>query len=69
MGVDFIEQRLDTDYGIYAKSAKRKIEATLSESVRNESSLVRETMRLLHVGEPSTEERVKTYINQVRVQF
>lgn len=66
MGADFIEQRLDTDYGIYAKSAKRKIEATLSESVRDESTLVRETMRLLHVGEPSTEERVKTYLYQVR---
>lgn len=66
MGADFIEQRLDTDYGIYAKSAKRKIEATLSEAVRNESTLVRETMRLLHVGEASTEERVKTYLHQVR---
>jgi len=66
MGADFIEQRLDTDYGINARSAKRKIEATLSESVRNESRLVRETMRLLHIGEQSTEERVKTYLNQVR---
>lgn len=66
MGADFIEQRLDTYYGIYAKSAKRKIEATLSEPVRNESRLVRETMRLLHVGESSTEELVKTYLNQVR---
>ncbi|AYV69746.1 YafY family transcriptional regulator [Niallia circulans] len=66
MGADFIEQRLDTDYGIYAKTAKRKIEATLSESVRNQSTLVRETMRLLHVGEPSTEDRVRTYLNQVR---
>ncbi len=66
MGADFIEQRLDTDYGINAKSAKRKIEATLAESVRNESRLVRETMRLLHIAEQSTEERVKTYLNQVR---
>ncbi|MCT2344591.1 helix-turn-helix transcriptional regulator [Niallia taxi] len=66
MGADFIEQRLDAYYGIYANSAKRKIEATLSETVRNESRLVRETMRLLHVGEQSTEIKVKMYLNQVR---
>ncbi|MDO7908756.1 YafY family protein [Paenibacillus sp. JX-17] len=66
MGADFIKQRLDADYNLYAESAQRKIEAALPESVRNESRLVRETMRLLHVVEPSTESKVKAYINHIR---
>lgn len=66
MGADFIEQRLDTEYAMEAKSAQRKIEAILPESVRNESTRVRETMRLLHTVEPLTRARVKTYLNQIR---
>jgi predicted DNA-binding transcriptional regulator YafY len=66
MGADFIEQRLDTEYAMEAKSAQRKIEAILPESVRNESTRVRETMRLLHTAEPLTKARVKTYLNQIR---
>ncbi|NUU79412.1 helix-turn-helix transcriptional regulator [Paenibacillus xylanilyticus] len=66
MGADFIEQRLDTDYGLKAKSAQRKIEAILPESVRNESTRVRETMRLLHTVEPLTDEMIKPYLNQIR---
>ncbi|MGG4402523.1 YafY family protein [Paenibacillus amylolyticus] len=66
MGADFIEQRLDTEYAMEAKSAQRKIEAILPESVRNESTRVRETMRLLHTVEPLTRARVKTYLNRIR---
>ncbi|WP_145150016.1 YafY family protein [Paenibacillus xylanexedens] len=66
MGADFIEQRLDTAYAMEAKSAQRKIEAILPEAVRNESTRVRETMRLLHTVEPLTRARVKTYLNQIR---
>ncbi|WFA85495.1 helix-turn-helix transcriptional regulator [Paenibacillus amylolyticus] len=66
MGADFIEQRMDTEYAMEAKSAQRKIEAILPESVRNESTRVRETMRLLHTVEPLTRARVKTYLNQIR---
>ncbi|WP_091020243.1 MULTISPECIES: helix-turn-helix transcriptional regulator [Paenibacillus] len=66
MGADFIEQRLDTEYAMEAKSAQRKIEAILPEAVRNESTRVRETMRLLHTVEPLTRTRVKTYLNQIR---
>lgn len=66
MGADFIEQRLDTEYAMEAKSAQRKIEAILPEAVRNESTRVRETMRLLHTVEPLTRARVKTYLNQIR---
>ncbi|WP_342570794.1 YafY family protein [Paenibacillus sp. FSL R5-0749] len=66
MGADFIEQRLDTEYAMQAKSAQRKIEAILPESVRNESTRVRETMRTLHTLEPLTRVRVKTYLKQIR---
>ncbi len=66
MGADFIEQRLDTAYAMEAKSAQRKIEAILPEAVRNESTRVRETMRLLHTAEPLTRSRVKSYLNQIR---
>lgn len=66
MGSDFIEQRLDTEYAMQAKSAQRKIEAILPEVVRNESTRVRETMRLLHAAEPLTRASVKTYLNQIR---
>ncbi len=66
MGIDFIEQRLDGDYGNVSKMARRKIEAILPERVRGESSRVRETMRLLQAGEPITSWREKDYIGQAR---
>ncbi|MED4955836.1 YafY family protein [Paenibacillus sp. FSL R5-0527] len=66
MGTDFIEQRLDSDYGRVAKAAKRKIEAILPEPVRGESARVRETMRLLRAGEPVTGRKEKDYLGQVR---
>ncbi|WP_261304370.1 helix-turn-helix transcriptional regulator [Paenibacillus andongensis] len=66
MGTDFIEQRLDGDYGSVAKAARRKIEAILPEPVRGESTRVRETMRLLQAGEPVTSWREKDYLGQAR---
>ncbi|MFD1175852.1 helix-turn-helix transcriptional regulator [Paenibacillus puldeungensis] len=66
MGTDFIEQRLDAEYGSYSKAAKRKIEAILPETVRSESTRVRETMRLLHTGEPLTSEKEREYLAEVR---
>lgn len=66
MGADFIELRLDHTYASEAESAQRKIEAILPESVRNESTRVRETMRLLHGNDPLTGEAVKTYLKQIR---
>lgn len=66
MGTDFIEQRLDTEYSSVAEEARRKIEAILPEPVRDESTRIHETMRVLHAGEPLTGERVKNYLGQVR---
>ncbi|MGO4268874.1 helix-turn-helix transcriptional regulator [Paenibacillus sp. TAF58] len=66
MGTDFIEHRLDGDYGSVAKAARRKIEAILPEAVRGESTRVRETMRLLQAGEPATSWREKDHLGQAR---
>lgn len=66
MGADFIEQRLDLEYGNVAKAARRKIEAILPETVRSESTRVRETMRLLHTGEPLTGKKEREYVAKVR---
>ncbi|WP_166242939.1 helix-turn-helix transcriptional regulator [Paenibacillus turpanensis] len=66
MGTDFIEQRLDNHYSVVAKAARRKIEVVLPEKVRSEAARVRETMRLLHAGEPATGQKVKEYLAFVR---
>lgn len=66
MGTDFIEQRLDTDYSSVAVEVRRKIESILPEPVRCESARIRETMRVLHAGEPVTDGKVKDYLGQVR---
>jgi predicted DNA-binding transcriptional regulator YafY len=66
MGTDFIEQRLDGDYGNIAKAARHKIEAILPEAVRGESMRVRETMRLLQASESVTGLREKDYLGQAR---
>lgn len=47
IGTDFIEQRFDDKYRGRAQAARRKIEAILSENVRNETSRVRKALRLL----------------------
>lgn len=65
-GTDFIKQKLDGEYGNAAKAARRKIEAVLPEQVREESARVRETMRLLHVGESVIGRKEKDYLGQVR---
>ncbi|MFB9327842.1 helix-turn-helix transcriptional regulator [Paenibacillus aurantiacus] len=66
LGTDFIEQKLDGDYGGVAKSARRKIEAILPEPVRAESARVRETMRLLRAGEPAATSKEKDKLGQAR---
>lgn len=66
MGTDFTQQWLDDEYGSATMTARSKIEAILPESVRSESTLVRETMRLLHVGESVTSQKEKDYLGQIR---
>ncbi|WP_440119592.1 helix-turn-helix transcriptional regulator [Paenibacillus sp. QZ-Y1] len=66
MGTDFILQRLDREYSSEVEGARPKIEAILPESVRDKSTRIRETMRVLHTGEPFTHQKVKNYLGQVR---
>ncbi|WP_068784238.1 helix-turn-helix transcriptional regulator [Paenibacillus phocaensis] len=47
LGTDFIEQRFDDHYREGAQVARRKIEVTLSDSVRSETSRIRKSLRLL----------------------
>ncbi|UJF34842.1 helix-turn-helix transcriptional regulator [Paenibacillus hexagrammi] len=47
IGTDFIEQRFDHDFRTRAGSARGKIEVLLPESVREETSRVRKSMRLI----------------------
>lgn len=48
IGTDFIEQRFDDDYRVKAQDAHDKLEIILPENVRNETSRVRNAMRLLN---------------------
>lgn len=66
MGTDFMDQRLDADFGSVAQSVRRKIEAVLPEPVRVESRRIRETMRLIHVDEPITGRKEKDYLTIAR---
>lgn len=66
IGTDFIEQRFDVDYGIGARTSRGKIEAILPESVRNETSRVRNTIRLLSSGEEVTWLKEKEYMVSIR---
>ncbi|WP_178022109.1 YafY family protein [uncultured Paenibacillus sp.] len=47
IGTDFVEQRFDDDYRDRANVARRKIEVTLSDSIRSETSRIRKSLRLL----------------------
>lgn len=56
---EFIEQRFDDYYRDRANVARRKIEVTLSDSVRSETSRIRKSLRLLAPGKqaPPSNER------------
>ncbi|WAH36050.1 helix-turn-helix transcriptional regulator [Alicyclobacillus dauci] len=66
IGTDFIEQRFDYDYRVRAQAARGKIEAILPESVRNETSRVRKTMRLLNSGKKVTPSKEREYLEKIR---
>ncbi len=66
LGTDFISQRLDNKYSDVVEQVQRKIEAVLPEGVREESTRIRETMRVIHAGEPQIDNKVKSYLSQVR---
>jgi predicted DNA-binding transcriptional regulator YafY len=66
IGTDFIEQRFDDDYRVKAQDARGKIEAILPESVRNETSRVRKTMRLLISDKQVKQSKEKEYLEKIR---
>ncbi|WP_240415699.1 helix-turn-helix transcriptional regulator [Paenibacillus periandrae] len=66
MGTDFVEHKFDSDYSAKAQSARDKIEAILPESVRQETSRVRTTIRLLTTGETYNSGREKECLEALR---
>ncbi|MFF2911293.1 helix-turn-helix transcriptional regulator [Paenibacillus sp. NPDC057934] len=67
IGTDFIEQRFDDEYRVRAQAARRKIEAILSDSVRNETSRVRKALRLLTPGKRDVMSTEREYFEKIRL--
>ena len=66
IGTDFIEQRFDDDYRIKAQDARSKLEIILPENVRNETSRVRNAMRLLNSDKQAMPSKEKEYLEKIR---
>lgn len=66
IGTDFIEQRFDADYGLRASSSRNKIEAILPESVRQEASRIRQTIRLISPDKEIMSGKEKDYMEAIR---
>ncbi|GGH86889.1 putative DNA-binding transcriptional regulator YafY [Pullulanibacillus pueri] len=65
MGTDFIEQQFDDDYRVKAQEARCKIEAILPERVLDETSRVRNVMRLLH-SDKEHQSKEREYLERIR---
>jgi len=66
IGTDFIEQRFDNNYRSSSQDARRKIEAILPESIRNETTRVRKAMRLLDSDKHITISYEREYLEKIR---
>ena len=66
IGTEFIEQQFDADYRHKAHDAKRKIEGTLSDSVRKETSRIRKSLGILAPHKPSELSNEKENLNKIR---
>lgn len=66
IGADFIEQRFDDTYRLKAQTARSKIEAILPKNVRNETSRIREAVRLLTSDSQETLPKEKEYLKKIR---
>jgi len=66
LGAEFVQKKLEPNYGIHATSAKAKIEAVLPEPVRDEAGRVLATMRLLQVREAEGSRRERENMQLVR---
>ncbi|SFB52095.1 Predicted DNA-binding transcriptional regulator YafY, contains an HTH and WYL domains [Cohnella sp. OV330] len=66
VGADFVELRLDAEYGASARSSQEKIEAILPESVRKETDRLRSAIRLLNDRTARTRGEEKETFEQLR---
>jgi len=66
IGADFVELRLDAEYGAKARSSQEKLEAILPESVREETARVRSAIRLLNERAGRTRGQEKATFEQLR---
>ncbi|WP_419881599.1 helix-turn-helix transcriptional regulator [Peribacillus sp. B-H-3] len=66
IGTEFIEQQFDDDYRVRSQAARGKIEAILPERVRNETSRVSKTMRLLISDKQVKQSKEKEYLGKIR---
>lgn len=66
IGTDFVEQRFDDAYRDRASVAKKKIEATLSDSVRSETSRIRKSLRLLPPGKLPASSNERENLDKIR---
>ncbi|SEU09442.1 YafY family protein [Paenibacillus sp. NFR01] len=66
IGAEFVEMRLDAEYGEKARSSQEKIEAILPESVREETERIRSVIRLLNEKGAKTRGQEKETFKQLR---
>ena len=66
IGTEFIEQQFDEEYREQARLARKKIEVTLSDRVRDETSRVHQSLRLLARGKRSDESAEKENLKNIR---
>jgi len=66
IGTEFIEQRFDDEYRDRANVARRKIEATLSDSVRSETFRIRKSLRLLAPGKQAAASNERENLDMIR---
>ncbi|EOS53609.1 Predicted DNA-binding transcriptional regulator YafY, contains an HTH and WYL domains [Paenibacillus barengoltzii J12] len=66
IGADFVNMRLDAEYGAKARSAQEKIEAILPENVFEETERIRSTIRLLNEHGTKTRGQEKETFEQLR---
>ncbi|WP_438433743.1 helix-turn-helix transcriptional regulator [Gorillibacterium sp. sgz500922] len=66
IGADFVEMRLDAEFGAKARSSQEKIEAILPENVREETERIRSTIRLLNERGTKTSGQEKETFEKLR---
>ncbi|SFL55781.1 Predicted DNA-binding transcriptional regulator YafY, contains an HTH and WYL domains [Gracilibacillus orientalis] len=66
IGTDFIEQQFDESYRVGAQAARKKIETILPKNIRNETSQVSKTMRLLISDREVMHSKEKEYLEKIR---